>query len=150
MSEDLLNSVEKMDWSEPSENTWKIHYDPNKNGEIRQVGVAGQTNSELPFIIIEEHIAKEFVSGKRYQREFHVKDGALEVKPVDMTVHEVSNKKVGQVLVGDEIIPGTYFITVKGDPDLVIDTISVTTANLDSESQRIKEYLQHNDCYKDQ
>ena len=48
MSEDLLNSVEKMDWSEPSETTWKIHYDPDKNGEIRQVGVSGQTNSKLP------------------------------------------------------------------------------------------------------
>ena len=49
----------------------------------------------------------------------------------------------------DQIDEGTYFITVKGDPDLVIDTIVVNLSNKDIETQRIEEYLENNDCYKD-
>ena len=77
-------------------------------------------------------------------------DGKLEKVLVVLDVNEAGDKKVNQVSIEDEIIPGTYFITVKGDPDLIIDTISVTSENLASESERIKEYLENNDCFKDQ
>ena len=77
-------------------------------------------------------------------------DGKLEKVLVVLDVNEAGDKKVNQVSIEDEIVPGTYFITVKGDPDLIIDTISVTSENLASESERIKEYLENNDCFKDQ
>ena len=104
----------------------------------------------LEFIIVDENIATDFIKGKRYQREYHVKDGVIELKAVDMTWHEVSDKKVNQLGISDDVTPGTYFITVKGDPDLIIDTVLVTSDNLESEAERIKEYLVNNDVFKDQ
>jgi hypothetical protein len=45
---------------------------------------------------------------------------------------------------------GTYFVTVQGDPDLIIDTVLITEQNKDVEIAKLKEYLQNNDVYKDQ
>ena len=150
MSEELLKAIEEFDYEETGASTWKIHYNPEDNGSISQIGPAGQTTSKLPFIIVDENIATDFIKGKRYQREYHVKDGVIELKAVDMTWHEVSDKKVNQLGISDDVTPGTYFITVKGDPDLIIDTVLVTSDNLESEAERIKEYLVNNDVFKDQ
>ena len=92
---------------------------------------------------------KNFVAGRLYQREYHVIDGKLERRKMILDVFEASDKKVNQISIDDEITPGTYFITVKGDADLIIDTIAVTQDNLQSETERIKEYLENNDCFKD-
>ena len=150
MSEELLKAIEEFDYEETGASTWKIHYDPEDNGSISQIGPAGQTTSKLPFIIVDENIATDFIKGKRYQREYHVLDGKLDKVKIVFDVNEAGDKQVNQVSLEDEITAGTYFITVKGDPDLIIDTISVTAENLEAESGRIKEYLENNDCFKDQ
>ena len=76
-------------------------------------------------------------------------DGVLKLKSIDKNIYEASDKRLNQISEETEITPGVYFITVKGDADLVIDTISINEQNLEAETQRIKEYLENNDCYKD-
>jgi hypothetical protein len=71
------------------------------------------------------------------------------MKTFENNIFEASDNRLGAITKDDTIEPGVYFITVKGDPDLVIDTLEVTADNLDAESKRIKEYLENNDCYKD-
>ena len=74
----------------------------------------------------------------------------LELIQMEHNVHAASDKRIDQLVASDNIDPGTYFITVKGDPDLVIDTVLVTEENIETESKKIQEYLQHNDVFKDQ
>ena len=128
---------------------WRIHYDPNNNGFITQITIASASTSTDPYIEVDEMTGKNFVAGRLYQREYHVIDGKLERRKMILDVFEASDKKVNQISMDDEITPGTYFITVKGDADLIIDTIAVTQDNLQSETERIKEYLENNDCFKD-
>jgi hypothetical protein len=128
---------------------WRIHYDPNNNGFITQITIASASTSTDPYIEVDEMTGKNFVAGRLYQREYHVIDGKLERRKMILDVFEASDKKVNQISIDDEITPGTYFITVKGDADLIIDTIAVTQDNLQSETERIKEYLENNDCFKD-
>ena len=151
MSEELLKAIGDFDWSiKPDTLPWRIHYNPADNGRITQIGRQDHTNSIDPYIEVDAHIGQQFIAGQRYQREYHVVDGKLEKVLVVLDVNEAGDKKVNQVSIEHEIVTGTYFITVKGDPDLIIDTISVTSENLASESERIKEYLENNDCFKDQ
>ena len=151
MSEELLKAVNEFKWSEEADtDIWRIHYDPNNNGFITQITIASASTSTDPYIEVDEMTGKNFVAGRLYQREYHVIEGKLERRKMILDVFEASDKKVNQISIDDEITPGTYFITVKGDADLIIDTIAVTQDNLQSESERIKEYLENNDCFKDQ
>ena len=150
MSEELLKAIEGFDWKEvPQDKQWKIHYDPKANGAITSIGQDGTTDSADPFILVDSKIGKEFIEGKRYNRSYHVVHDTLTMKTFETSIFEASDNRLGAVTKDDTIEPGVYFITVKGDPDLVIDTVEVTEDNLDFESQRIKEYLDNNDCYKD-
>ncbi len=151
MSEELLKAMEEFDWADkPDGLLWRIHYDPADNGKIMQVAKETQSTSAFPYIEVDALLGQEFVSGKRYQRDYHVMNHALQLVAVEHNVHAASDKRIDQLVASDEIDPGTYFITVKGDPDLVIDTVLVTEENIETESQKIKEYLQHNDVFKDQ
>lgn len=151
MSEELLKAVEDFKFEDAnSDPMWRIHYDPNNNGFITQITIASASTSTDPYIEVDEMTGKNFVAGRLYQREYHVIEGKLERRKMILDVFEASDKKVNQISIDDEITPGTYFITVKGDADLIIDTIAVTQDNLQSESERIKEYLENNDCFKDQ
>ena len=151
MSEELLKALEdfKFEESSPS-STWKIHYDPENNGFITQIANNQNSTSEDPFIEVDDRTGKDFITGRLYQREYHVINEKLERRKMILDVFEASDKKINQINKDDTITPGTYFITVKGDADLVIDTILVDQNNLDAESERIKEYLENNDCFKDQ
>lgn len=150
MSEELLKAVEDFKFEDAnSDPMWRIHYDPNNNGFITQITIASASTSTDPYIEVDEMTGKNFVAGRLYQREYHVIDGKLERRKMILDVFEASDKKVNQISIDDEITPGTYFITVKGDADLIIDTIAVTQDNLQSETERIKEYLENNDCFKD-
>ena len=95
-------------------------------------------------------IGQEFISGARYKRQFFIQNGKLERRPVQPYGFEVSDTSLTKISSVDQIDEGTYFITVKGDPDLVIDTIVVNLSNKDIETKRIEEYLENNDCYKDE
>ena len=151
MSEELLKAVEDFKFEDAnSDPMWRIHYDPNNNGFITQITIASASTSTDPYIEVDEMTGKNFVAGRLYQREYHVIEGKLERRKMILDVFEASDKKGNQISIDDEITPGTYFITVKGDADLIIDTIAVTQDNLQSESERIKEYLENNDCFKDQ
>ena len=151
MSEELLKAVEDFKFEDTNlDPMWRIHYDPNNNGFITQITIASASTSTNPYIEVDEMTGKNFVAGRLYQREYHVIEGKLERRKMILDVFEASDKKVNQISIDDEITPGTYFITVKGDADLIIDTIAVTQDNLQSESERIKEYLENNDCFKDQ
>ena len=150
MSEELLKAIEDFKFEDPNPDpVWRIHYDPNNNGFITQITIASASTSTDPYIEVDEMTGKNFVAGRLYQREYHVIDGKLERRKMILDVFEASDKKVNQISIDDEITPGTYFITVKGDADLIIDTIAVTQDNLQSETERIKEYLENNDCFKD-
>jgi len=150
MSEELLKAIEDFKFEDPNPDpVWRIHYDPNNNGFITQITIASASTSTNPYIEVDEMTGKNFVAGRLYQREYHVIDGKLERRKMILDVFEASDKKVNQISMDDEITPGTYFITVKGDADLIIDTIAVTQDNLQSETERIKEYLENNDCFKD-
>ena len=150
MSEELLKAIEDFKFEDPNPDpVWRIHYDPNNNGFITQITIASASTSTDPYIEVDEMTGKNFVAGRLYQREYHVIDGKLERRKMILDVFEASDKKVNQISMDDEITPGTYFITVKGDADLIIDTIAVTQDNLQSETERIKEYLENNDCFKD-
>ena len=151
MSEELLKAIEDFKFEDTNlDPVWRIHYDPNNNGFITQITIASASTSTDPYIEVDEMTGKNFVAGRLYQREYHVIEGKLERRKMILDVFEASDKKVNQISIDDEITPGTYFITVKGDADLIIDTIAVTQDNLQSESERIKEYLENNDCFKDQ
>ena len=151
MSEELLKAIEDFKFEDTNlDPMWRIHYDPNNNGFITQITIASASTSTDPYIEVDEMTGKNFVAGRLYQREYHVIDGKLERRKMILDVFEASDKKVNQISMDDEITPGTYFITVKGDADLIIDTIAVTQDNLQSETERIKEYLENNDCFKDQ
>tara|TARA_Y100000114_G_scaffold107912_1_gene101255 strand:- start:1244 stop:1699 length:456 start_codon:yes stop_codon:yes gene_type:complete len=150
MSEELLKAIEDFKFEDTNlDPMWRIHYDPNNNGFITQITIASASTSTDPYIEVDEMTGKNFVAGRLYQREYHVIDGKLERRKMILDVFEASDKKVNQISIDDEITPGTYFITVKGDADLIIDTIAVTQDNLQSETERIKEYLENNDCFKD-
>jgi hypothetical protein len=150
MSEELLKAIEDFQFEDANPDpVWRIHYDPNNNGFITQITIASASTSTDPYIEVDEMTGKNFVAGRLYQREYHVIDGKLERRKMILDVFEASDKKVNQISIDDEITPGTYFITVKGDADLIIDTIAVTQDNLQSETERIKEYLENNDCFKD-
>lgn len=150
MSEELLKAIEDFKFEDTNlDPVWRIHYDPNNNGFITQITIASASTSTDPYIEVDEMTGKNFVAGRLYQREYHVIDGKLERRKMILDVFEASDKKVNQISIDDEITPGTYFITVKGDADLIIDTIAVTQDNLQSETERIKEYLENNDCFKD-
>ena len=150
MSEELLKAIEDFKFEDANPDpVWRIHYDPNNNGFITQITIASASTSTNPYIEVDEMTGKNFVAGRLYQREYHVIDGKLERRKMILDVFEASDKKVNQISIDDEITPGTYFITVKGDADLIIDTIAVTQDNLQSETERIKEYLENNDCFKD-
>ena len=150
MSEELLKAIEDFKFEDTNlDPVWRIHYDPNNNGFITQITIASASTSTNPYIEVDEMTGKNFVAGRLYQREYHVIDGKLERRKMILDVFEASDKKVNQISIDDEITPGTYFITVKGDADLIIDTIAVTQDNLQSETERIKEYLENNDCFKD-
>ena len=150
MSEELLKAIEDFKFEDTNlDPMWRIHYDPNNNGFITQITIASASTSTDPYIEVDEMTGKNFVAGRLYQREYHVIDGKLERRKMILDVFEASDKKINQISIDDEITPGTYFITVKGDADLIIDTIAVTQDNLQSETERIKEYLENNDCFKD-
>ena len=150
MSEELLKAIEDFKFEDTTPDpVWRIQYDPNNNGFITQITIASASTSTNPYIEVDEMTGKNFVAGRLYQREYHVIDGKLERRKMILDVFEASDKKVNQISIDDEITPGTYFITVKGDADLIIDTIAVTQDNLQSETERIKEYLENNDCFKD-
>ena len=151
MSEELLKALEDFKFADTNADPmWRIHYDPNNNGFITQITIASASTSTDPYIEVDEITGKNFVAGRLYQREYHVIEGKLERRKMILDVFEASDKKVNQISIDDEITPGTYFITVKGDADLIIDTIAVTQDNLQSEAERIKEYLENNVCFKDQ
>ena len=151
MSEELLKAMEVFDWTEKDDGLlWRIHYDPHYNGKIVQIAKENQSTSDFPYIEVDALLGTEFVTGKRYQRDYHVVNDKLELMQMEHNVHAASDKRIDQLVASDNIDPGTYFITVKGDPDLVIDTVLVTEENIETESQKIQEYLQHNDVYKDQ
>ena len=150
MSEELLNAIEAFHWKKtPEDKQWKIHYNPKANGAITSIGQDGTTDSTDPFILVDSRIGKDFIEGKKYSRSYHVVHDTLTMKTFETNIFEASDNRLGAITKEDTIEPGVYFITVKGDPDLVIDTLEVTADNLAAESKRIKEYLENNDCYKD-
>mgnify|MGYP001254287503 FL=1 len=151
MSEELLKAVEGFQWEDkPTTNIWRIHYDPDSNGSIVQIAQAEQSNSQMPYIEVNEQIATEFISGKRYQREYRVQDNTLKMQYFEHNIHEASDKRINRLSIDSPIGVGTYFVTVQGDPDLIIDTVLITDQNKDVEIAKLKEYLQNNDVYKDQ
>jgi hypothetical protein len=115
-----------------------------------QIARADQSNSEMPYIEVTEQIATEFISGKRYQREYRVQDNTLKMQYFEHNIHEASDKRIDRLTMDSPIGVGTYFVTVQGDPDLIIDTVLITEQNKDVEIAKLKEYLQNNDVYKDQ
>ena len=151
MSEELLKAVEGFQWEDkPTTNIWRIHYDPDSNGSIVQIAQAEQSNSQMPYIEVNEQIATEFISGKRYQREYRVQDNTLKMQYFEHNIHEASDKRINRLSIDSPIDVGTYFVTVQGDPDLIIDTVLITEENKDVETTKLKEYLENNDVYKDQ
>jgi hypothetical protein len=149
MSEELLKALGDFDWTTVSPDEYTIHYDLKRDGAITQIGAKGQTKSSDPFITVSQKIGLEFLTGQRYRRTYHVVNKKLEMKTIQDAIYEASDKRLNAITDIADIDVGTYFITVKGDPDLIIDTIEVTSENITTESQRIKEYLENNDCYKD-
>tara|TARA_A100001015_G_scaffold206094_1_gene230438 strand:- start:33 stop:488 length:456 start_codon:yes stop_codon:yes gene_type:complete len=151
MSEELIKAVGDYKWAEdPKGTVWRIHYDPDNKGSIVQIAKEDQSQSDFPYIEINEQIAQEFIAGRRYQREYKVVDNTLQMQRFEYNIHEASDKRIDQLTKDTTIEVGTYFVTVKGDPDLVIDTVLITEENKDVESSKIKEYLENNDVYKDQ
>ena len=149
MSEELLNALRDFNWTTVSPGEYATHYDPKRNGSITQIGAKGQTKSLDPFIIVSEKVGLEFLTGQRYRRSYHVVNEKLEMKTIQYAIYEASDKRLNAITDIADIEVGTYFITVKGDPDLIMDTVEVTSKNIVAETQRIKEYLENNDCYKD-
>jgi|TARA_Y100000310_G_scaffold329832_1_gene400385 hypothetical protein len=149
MSEELLKAISNFDWNTQLLSKFKIHYNPTANGSITEIGADGQTNSGDPYIEVDAKIGLEFISGKRYKRSYHIVDGILEMRNVESAIFKASDNRLDQITDESQIDVGTYFITVKGDSNLVIDTVEVVSSNKDTQVQRIKEYLENNDCYKD-
>ena len=150
MSEELLKALETFNWkTEDKGRLWRIHYDPDNNGFITQICDETQGTSTDPYIEVKFEMARSFIEGKKYQREYHVIDNKLQFKVNEHNVFKATDTRVNQITLADDIEAGVYFVTVRGEPDLVIDTIEVTADNTDAESKRIIEYLENNDVYKD-
>ena len=149
MTKKLLNAIEKFDWSDNKPEKYRIHFDPKRNGFITQIGADGQTYSEDPYIEVDAKTGLDFLEHRRYKRSYHVVDKSLKLKTIDKSIYAASDNRLNQITDVDQVEVGTYFITVKGDPDLIMDTVEVTSKNIVAETQRIKEYLENNDCYKD-
>ena len=150
MSEELEKALADFDWAESApESKWRIHYDPNQNGYITDIVKESFSKSENPFIEVTEQLAVDFINGDKYSREYHVVNDVLTFKVSEHNTYKASDVRVGQLTKDSEIDTGVYFVTVRGEPDLVIDTIDVNEENLDLQSQTIKEYLENNDVYKD-
>ena len=148
MSEELFKAISELNWKKKKdEKVWKLHYD--EKGRITEIGAYDQTISSDPFIEVNEVVGTEFISGARYKRQFYIKDGRLERRPIEPYGFDISDTSLTKITSADQVDEGTYFITVKGDPDLVIDTIVVNLSNKDTETKRIEEYIENNDCYKD-
>jgi len=150
MSDELLEAIKGFNWddSKPSK-AWRIHYDPANNGSITQIGAEASTTSSDPYIEVQPNVGKLFIEGKKYTREYHVINEKLELKLNEHNIYKASDARVGQVTHTDDIVSGVYFVTVRGEPDLVIDTMEITSENFESEKQRLTEYLENNDVYKD-
>tara|TARA_S200002703_G_scaffold61943_1_gene53832 strand:- start:404 stop:859 length:456 start_codon:yes stop_codon:yes gene_type:complete len=149
MSEELKTALQGFDWTLDPPSNWRIHYDPAANGNIVEIVNEKFSTSELPYIEITENLATQFIDGTKYTREYKVTNAKLEFNINEHNVYKASDARVGQVTLDDEITPGVYFATVRGEPDLVIDTIEVDADNIEAETQRIMEYLKNNDIYKD-
>lgn len=150
MSEQLEKALANFDWNTGGkEAVWRIHYNPSLNGFITEIVQENFSESKHPYIEVTEAQATEFIKSQKYQREYHVVNGKLEFKVNEHNIHKASDARIGLLTIDDVIDPGVYFVTVQGEPDLVIDTIEVNSDNLDAESKRIKEYLKNNDVYKD-
>ena len=150
MSEELEKALSEFDWNKRDKgNKWRIHYDPSLNGSITQIVQETFSDSKQPYIQVNEELATQFIKGTKYQREYRVVNGKLEFTVNEHNIHKASDARVGMLNADDPIDVGVYFVTVQGEPDLVIDTIEVNQDNLDAESKRIKEYLESNDVYKD-
>ena len=150
MSEELERALSTFDWHKRDKGAlWRIHYDPSLNGSITEIVQETFSDSKHPYIEISETEAIKFIKGHKYQREYHVVNGKLEFIVNEHNIHKASDARVGMLNTDDPIDIGVYFVTVQGEPDLVIDTIEVNQDNLDAESKRIKEYLESNDVYKD-
>jgi hypothetical protein len=149
MSEELKNALLEFDWTLDAPSKWRIHYDPAANGNIVEIVNEKFSTSDLPYIEITENLATQFIAGTKYRREYKVINEKLEFNITEHNVYKASDARVGQLTMDDEITPGVYFATVRGEPDLVIDTIEVTADNIEAETQRIMEYLENNDIFKD-
>jgi len=149
MSEELKTALSEFDWTLDKPGNWRIHYDPAEDGTIVEIVNEKYSVSELPYIDISENLAVQFIKGSKYRREYRVVNGKLEFNITEHNVYKASDARVGQVTLDDEITPGVYFATVRGEPDLVIDTMEVNADNIEAETKRIKEYLENNDIYKD-
>lgn len=150
MSEELEKALTEFDWTERyPDDVWRIHYDPSLNGSITEIVQATFSKSEDPYIEVSEAQATAFIKGHKYQREYHVVNGKLEFKVTEHNIHKATDARIGLLSTDDPIGWGVYFVTVRGEPDLVIDTVEVNEDNIHVESKRIKEYLESNDVYKD-
>ena len=150
MSEELEKALSEFDWGKRDKGTlWRIHYDPSLNGSITEIVQETFSDSKHPYIEVTEAQATEFIKGNKYQREYHVVNGKLEFKVNEHNIHKATDARIGLLSTDDPIGWGVYFVTVRGEPDLVIDTVEVNEDNIHVESKRIKEYLESNDVYKD-
>ena len=150
MSDELLKALESFEWNDTKgSGQWRIHYDPKDNGSITVICDESQSTSTDPYIEVKKEMALSFIEGTKYTREYHVVNNKLELKTLTHNVYKASDARVGQLDNDSEVTLGVYFVTVKGEPDLVIDTIDVNEENQEVETQRIKEYLENNDVYKD-
>jgi hypothetical protein len=150
MSEELLSALGNFRWdTDDSIHVWRIYYDPASNGTITHICPENQTGYTDPYIEVTRELATSFIDSNKYQREYQVINEKLELKITEHNVHKASDARVNQITLADDIESGVYFVTVRGEPDLVIDTIEVTADNTDAESKRIIEYLENNDVYKD-
>ena len=150
MSEELEKALSEFDWSERYPDAkWRIHYDPSLNGSITEIVQETFSDSKHPYIELTQEQATEFIKGQKYQREYHVVNNVLTFKVNEHNIYKASEARIGLLTQDSEIQKGVYFVTVRGEPDLVIDTIEVNEDNLNAESKRIKGYLESNDVYKD-
>ena len=150
MSEELQKALSEFDWTESTpDNKWRIHYDTSQNGSITDVVKEVFSTSDNPFIEVTEKIATDFIKGNKYLREYHIVNNVLTFKINEHNMYKASDARIGQLTKDSEIEIGVYFVTVQGEPDLIINTVEVNQDNLDVESKRIKEYLESNDVYKD-
>tara|TARA_S200002703_G_scaffold113497_1_gene99021 strand:+ start:2792 stop:3250 length:459 start_codon:yes stop_codon:yes gene_type:complete len=150
MSDELLEAIKGFNFDEvKASKAWRIHYDPANNGSITQICDEKSSTSEYPYIEVKPTVGHQFIEGKKYQREYHVVNEKLEFRVNEHNIYKASDARVGQVTQADDIVSGVYFVTVRGEPDLVIDTMDINSENFEAEKQRLTEYLENNDVYKD-